>query len=74
MLVTLSPETTILTPRTMAQFVSTLYALKEHASSFWGCSEEVALQIELSKIDIATDMKGSFIPDQDEPCYNEIKE
>ena len=31
MWVTLSPEATILTPRTMAQFMSALKALKEHA-------------------------------------------
>ena len=41
--ITLTPETTILTPRSMKQFLSTQSALREHASTFWGCSEQVAL-------------------------------
>ena len=43
--ITLSPETTLLTPRTMKQFVKTQVALKEHAVGFWRCSGSAASQI-----------------------------
>ena len=58
----------------MAHFLETKLALQEHALSFWGCSEQVASQIELSKIDVATDMKGSFLPDLGKSCHNEISQ
>lgn len=72
--ITLSPETTILTPRTMTQFLSTQLALKEHAVGFWGCSGSAASQIEMTKIDVGNDMKGSFIPDLGNLCHYEISQ
>ena len=58
----------------MAHFLETKMALQEHAQTFWGCSEQVASQIELSKIDVATDMKGSFLPDLGKSYRNEISQ
>ena len=63
--ITLTPESAILTPRTMNQFVKTQVALKEHFGGFCKCSGSAASQIEMTKIDIANDMKGSFIPELD---------
>ena len=58
----------------MTHFLKTKTALQEHALTFWGCSQEVASQIELSKIDVATDMKGSFLPDLGKSYRNEISQ
>ena len=70
--ITLNPETTKLSPRTMIHFLKTKAALQEHALSYWGCSREVASQIELSKIDAAIDMKGSFLPNLGKSYRDEI--
>ena len=70
---TLYPETTNLTPRTMGQILQVESALCEHAKAFWGWSEELVGQIELTKIDSAIDLKGSFIPNNRKPVYKEIK-
>ena len=37
--------------------------MQEHARVHWGCSEEVADRIQISKIDATVDFQGSFIPE-----------
>ena len=58
----------------MTQLLQTQASLRNHAKTFWGCSEQVAQQIKLSKIDVAVDMKGSFIPDHSNSHHKEIGE
>ena len=66
---TLYPETTKITPRTMAQICKTEKALCAYAKAFWGWSEEYVELIELTKIDFATDLYGSFLPTGNKPVY-----
>ena len=71
---TLYPENTQLTPRTMQQIIKAKSALVEHAKTFWAFSVEVATSIELSKIDVAVDLNGSFMPNNREKMYGKIRQ
>ena len=59
--VSLNPETSRLTPRTMSELKAVVQAIQWHANTFWGIDGEADQQFELSKIDIAVDLGGSFI-------------
>ena len=71
---TLYPESTILNPRTMAQICQTRSALCAYAEAVWSWTDEEKALIEHSKIDIAVDMEGSFIPTSDKPVFKKIEE
>ena len=72
MWLTLYPETTQLTPWTMTQLIHTHSAICNHAYQFWGCSKEVSVSIEPSKIDVAVDLQGAFIPEEGKSYHNEL--
>ena len=71
--VTLNPETSRLTPRTMTELKSIVSAMQLHAYTFWCLERENGRVFELSKIDIAIDLEGSFITHQDLKSYNSVK-
>ena len=58
----------------MQQIIKAKSALVEHAKSFWAFSVEVAESIELTKIDVAVDLKVSFMPNNRENMYGKIKD
>ena len=60
--ITLTPESANLTPRTLKQVRDILEKAKDYAKTYWSYSEEEAAEMVPTKIDIAIDMKGSFIP------------
>jgi hypothetical protein len=67
--VTLNPETTKLTPRTLAQVMQVVAAIKSHAEVYWLEKEAEMSAIELSKIDVAVDLTGSFLPESPDAAY-----
>ena len=69
---TISPETAHLTPRTIKQIMNVVDGIKKQAREFWMCDEESVHGIYISKIDVAVDFEGSFIPDSKNPPYHEI--
>ena len=70
---TLSPETSRLTPRTINEFTKVVNAMKLHAGSLWGLDKEESSHFEITKIDIAVDMKGAFMTSKGNDPYNDIK-
>ena len=69
---TLTPESARLGPRTILQILTVIKAIKVHARLFWRYNEEQMDAIALRKIDSAIDFKGSFLPDPENPPYDEI--
>ena len=65
---TMQPETSQLTPRTVADLLSVTTAIKKHAILDWGCTESVASCIAINKIDFTLDLEGSFIPEEGSNC------
>ena len=61
MWVTLKPETTQLTPRILSEMMHLLAAVRAHADVFWQYDEDELYAIDFTKIDVAVDMKGSFM-------------
>lgn len=47
--------------------------VKEHAEIFWSYDAAKKDEIELTKIDVACDMKGAFMPGLDRDIYEAIK-
>ena len=56
MWLTLHPDATQITPRTMSQLVHTHRIICDHAHNIWGCSKRVSESIEPTKIDLAFDL------------------
>ena len=46
--------------------------MQEHAKEFWNLNPEEASEIKADKIDVATDLSGSFLPDSLDPAYETI--
>ncbi len=46
----------------MSQFMIAWDTIHNHADSFWVSQQEKKLVIELTKVDVSTDLKGSFLP------------
>lgn len=60
--VTLTPETNSLTPRTLSQIMLVVKCASEHARVNLCLDVENKNKIKLSKLDVALDLQGSFIP------------
>ena len=58
---TLTPETSYITPRTMALLRLTMKKIKEYAESAWLFDREKLSLIVLTKVDVAIDYKGGFL-------------
>lgn len=58
---TLNTETSRLTPRTMNELNKVLQEIRLHARTFWRCGEVKSSWFELTKIDVACDLKGAFL-------------
>ena len=70
---TLNTETSRLTPRTMKELTKIVYAIRLHATALWGVDKDDSIRFEISKIDVAIDMKGSFMKDDNSEAYDNIK-
>ena len=70
--ITLNPEVAILNPRTLSQVKEVVSAIRTHASVFWQYDEGQLSGIELTKVDVSTDLRGSFIPCRDKEIYQKI--
>ena len=73
MWLTLHPDATQITPRTMSQLVHTHRIICDHAHNIWGCSKRVSESIEPTKIDLAFDLQGAFIPAEGKSYQKEFK-
>lgn len=71
---TLNHETSRVNPRTMIELTKVLNAMKLHATSYWGLENEECDLFEITKIDVAVDLKGSFMPSKGKDPYNNLKE
>lgn len=71
--ITLNPETTRLTPRTMTEIKKVVTAVEEHADTFWCLSDDSCSHAEITKIDVAVDLQGAFVPDGKHGAYQLIK-
>ena len=71
---TLNHETSRVNPRTMIELTKVVNAMKLHAGAYWCLDKEESDRFEISKVDVAVDMKGSFIPSKGNDPYNNIKE
>ena len=69
---TLTPESARLTPRTIQQLRNVLEVIKRRAEYSWRLDEEKVDAIALTKVDVAVDFKGSFLPRSEDPLYFEI--
>ena len=69
---TLTPESARLTPRTIQQLRNVLEAIKRWAQYSWRLDEEQVDAIALTKVDVAADFKGSFLPRSEYPLYHMI--
>ena len=58
---TLNPEFSRLTPRTLYLLMLIVKTIRFHAGVFWSFEDEELNSIELTKVDVAVDMKGAFI-------------
>lgn len=72
--VTVTPSTTVLTPFTMTELAQCANATRLHSKTFWGKSEGDVEEIRLSKLDLASDLRGGFLPSDTWQAYNKIKE
>ena len=59
---TLTPETSVVTPRTMSRLEKIIEIVQEHAEEYWDYDEEDSLDICMTKCDIAVDLRGAFLP------------
>ena len=71
--ITLSPETAPINSYTMSRLVQVVNVTRLHARRFWLGSEGDDKAINLVKVDVARDFKGSFIPGPYRVAYNDIK-
>ena len=46
----------------MLELTKVVNAMKMHAGVYWGLDKEESDLFEITKIDVAVDMKGSFMP------------
>ena len=59
---TLTPDSAALTCRMLTHINKIMDIIIEKAAIFWDDDEDELDKIKLTKIDVATDMYGSFIP------------
>ena len=59
--VTINPETSRVTPRTISEIKRVLEEIQWHARTFWNIDRDGNGDIELVKLDVANDLKGSFL-------------
>ena len=60
--VTLSAESTTLTPRTFTEIVKVVDVIQSHSDIYWWKTTDDYQTVELSKLDVALDLKGAFLP------------
>ena len=71
--VTITPETSMLTPRLLRQIDQARALVTNHALRYWTPSDPSSPHdITIGKIDVALDLYGSFIPEKG--AYDLIKE
>lgn len=58
----------------MADLMGVAAAIRLHAKAEWKYTEEDLATIELRKVDVAVDLKGSFMPQKTEIPYNIISD
>ena len=71
---TLNHETSRVNPRTMLELTKVVNAMKSHAGVYWGLDKEESDLFEITKVDVAVDTKGSFMPKKGGDPYNDLKE
>ena len=71
---TLNPETTGIDCRTMTDLLKIVLIIKSHAKAHWGYNQAESKKIRISKIDIARDHEGSFIPEEKSDAYDDMSE
>ena len=57
----------------MTRFNNIVKIVREHARIYWTASEAGLGQVEITKLDVAVDMKGSFLPHLHQEAYQHIK-
>ena len=57
----------------MIELTKVLGAMRLHASAFWCLDKEESDLFEITKIDVAVDMKRAFMPRKGSDPYNDIK-
>ena len=70
---TLTSETASLSPRLMTQLRHALEVVRVHAKAFWQYTAEHTPCISITKIDIAIDLHGSFLPSQSAAAREHMK-
>ena len=71
---TLNHETSRVNPRTMLELTKAVNAMRLHAASYWNFEKEECDVFEITKIDVAVDLKGAFMPSKGQDPYNDLKE
>ena len=71
--ITLMPETAELGRRTVAQIHEAVKTVRRCAGAMWGFADQAVEQIEVTKVDVTMDYKGSFLPRDHRGAYHEIK-
>ena len=67
--VTLNSETSRITEFSMTRFNNIVKIVREHVRIYWTASEAGLDQVEITKLDVAVDMKGSFLPHLHQDAY-----
>ena len=62
-----------MTPRTMTQLTKIVEVIETHASVCWEYNDEELEEIEMTKCDVAVDLRGAFLPVDDGKAFKIIK-
>ena len=71
--ITLTPETAELSRRTVVQIHEAVKTVRRCAEDMWSFAHQAVEQIEVTKVDVTMDYKGSFLPRDHRGAYHEIK-
>lgn len=70
----MSPDTAAITTDTIDKLSAIVETIKHFASVYWPLTEQQVAMIMLSKVDVAVDYHGSFLPCYSVSKYNVIKD